>query len=122
LKADGPVGSGHGITLALEHERVDYLNVGATPDAAENQSRDDSQTSIVAEYRRVLGRAALSASVRHDDNDLFDDASTYRLSGTFAAAERTRVRASVGTGITNPGFFELFGFFPGSFVGNPALT
>lgn len=122
LTADGPVGSGHGITLALEHERVDYLNVGATPDAAENQSRDDSQTSIVAEYRRVLGRAALSASVRHDDNDLFDDASTYRLSGTFAAAERTRVRASVGTGITNPGFFELFGFFPGSFVGNPALT
>jgi vitamin B12 transporter len=23
--------------------------------------------------------------------------------------------------VTNPGFFELYGFFPGSFVGNPAL-
>lgn len=119
--ADEPIGAGHGITFALEHERIDYLNVGATPDAPENQSRDDAQTSVAAEYRNVLGRAALSASVRRDDNDLFDDATTYRLSGSFAAAERTRLKASVGTGVTNPGFFELFGFFPGSFVGNPAL-
>src|SRR5690606_7951954 len=50
-----------------------------------------------------------------------EDAATYRLTGTFAATERTRVAASLGTGIANPGFYELFGYFPGSFTGNPAL-
>ncbi|MEO1474348.1 MAG: TonB-dependent receptor, partial [Pseudomonadota bacterium] len=33
-----------------------------------------------------------------------------------------RFRASIGTGVKNPTFTELFGFFPGSFVGNPDLV
>jgi vitamin B12 transporter len=33
----------------------------------------------------------------------------------------TRLHGSVGTGITNPNFIEQFGFFVGSFIGNPAL-
>ena len=32
-----------------------------------------------------------------------------------------RLRASAGTGVKNPTFTELFGFFPASFVGNPDL-
>ncbi len=31
------------------------------------------------------------------------------------------MRGSIGTGIKNPTFTELFGFFPGSFIGNPDL-
>src|SRR3546814_13557462 len=33
----------------------------------------------------------------------------------------TRFHGSYGTGVTNPTFFELFGFDPDSFVGNPDL-
>src|SRR5262249_48761509 len=33
----------------------------------------------------------------------------------------TRLHASYGTGVTNPSFFEQFGFDPTSFVGNPNL-
>ena len=110
------------LTLALERELVDYANRGASPDAAENQTQDDAQTSIAAEYRRAFARASFSASARFDDNDLFDDASTYRLTGAYRAGDRTRLHSSLGTGIANPGFFELFGFFPGSFIGNPALV
>jgi vitamin B12 transporter len=32
-----------------------------------------------------------------------------------------RLHASAGTGITNPTFIEQYGFFTGSFIGNPAL-
>jgi vitamin B12 transporter len=32
------------------------------------------------------------------------------------------LHGSYGEGIAQPTFYDLFGFFPGSFVGNPALT
>ena len=39
----------------------------------------------------------------------------YRLTDT------TRLRAAAGSGVKNPGFFELFGFVDGRFIGNDAL-
>lgn len=41
---------------------------------------------------------------------------SYRLADTG-----TRLHASYGRAVTNPTFFEQFGFVPGSFVGNPSL-
>ena len=44
------------------------------------------------------------------------------ISGGNAQVQgRTRLRASYGRGVTNPTFFEQFGFVPGTFVGNPGL-
>jgi len=114
-------GSARSLTFALESERSDYLNRGATPDALENQSQSDGQDSFVAEYRLEFMRADLSLSARYDFNEAFEDADTYRVSGRYQFDERTRLHTSLGTGIANPGFFERYGFFPGSFVGNPGL-
>ncbi|HEX6998855.1 MAG TPA: TonB-dependent receptor [Gammaproteobacteria bacterium] len=114
-------GLGQWLTVAGERELLDYENRGATPTAPENQRREDAQTSVAAEYRLALPNADFSASARRDDNDLFADATTYRLTGSIALGTRSRLHTSFGTGIANPGFFDLFGFFPGSFVGNPAL-
>jgi vitamin B12 transporter len=111
----------HALTVAFEREFVEYMNLGATADALENQVQADEQSSVVAEYRASFGRVGFSASARHDANELFEDAATYRMTGSFDVAADTRLHSSVGTGISNPGFFDLFGFFPGSFVGNPAL-
>jgi vitamin B12 transporter len=63
----------------------------------------------------------LSGAVRRDFNELFADATTWRL----AASQRftvsgTRLHASIGKGITNPSFYELFSTFQ-TFVPNPAL-
>jgi len=75
-----------------------------------------------AEYRLDLFDALfLRAAVRHDDNDDFDDATTFSLAGSWVLGS-TRPHASYGTGVTNPTFFEQFGFVPGTFVGNPNLT
>jgi vitamin B12 transporter len=109
------------LTIALERELTDYANRGATANAPENQRQDDRQSSLATEYRVGLARADFSASARFDRNTLFQDASTWRLTGSYRLTERSRLHASLGTGINNPGFFELFGFFPESFTGNPAL-
>jgi vitamin B12 transporter len=109
------------VTLAVEREQVDYSNRGAAPDALENQERSDEQTSLIGEYRVRLGRADLAVGARGDDNELFQDASTFRGTLSFALDDLTRLHGSLGTGVANPGFFELFGFFPDSFIGNPEL-
>ena len=109
------------LTLALEHEQLDYRNLGATPMALENQRQSTDQTSGILEYQVTLGGADLTAGLRHDRNERFADATTYRLTGSMNLNRALRVHASAGTGVTNPGFFELFGFFPGNFVGNPDL-
>ncbi len=104
------------LTAAVEHEEVEFENV--------NQQRDDSQTSLIGEYNLgVDDRLFASAAVRHDFNDVFDDATTYRFSAAFLMpAYGTRFHASFGEGITDPGFNERFGFDPDTFIGNPDLV
>ena len=46
---------------------------------------------------------------------------TGRLALAWQFNDRTRLRASVGSGQKAPTFIERFGFYPGQFVGNPDL-
>jgi vitamin B12 transporter len=109
------------LTLAFEHEAVDYENRGATPLSPENQRQSDAQSSGIVEYRTRWRQLEISLGGRYDANRLFDDAATYRVTLARPLGDSRRLHSSIGTGIANPGFFELFGFFPQSFVGNPEL-
>ena len=113
----------HGITLAYEHEEQSFENRGPTPASLENQDQENRQDSFVGEYQvGFYDRLFLSASGRHDNNQLFDDADTYRVTAALLfPASATRLHASYGTGVNNPGFFELYGFIPSAFTGNPDL-
>jgi vitamin B12 transporter len=113
----------HHLTVAYQHEEQDFENHGAVPDALENQKRSEPQDSFIGEYRvGFADQVFLSAGVRHDDNRMFRNATTYRLSGAWRLADLgTRLHASHGTAVTNPGFFELFGYYPDFFLGNPDL-
>ena len=76
------------------------------------------------QYRgEIAEQLYLSATARHDDNrGDFEDADTYSVAASWVVPNiGTRPHASIGTGITNPTFFEQFGFDPGSYVGNPDL-
>ena len=113
----------HALTGGVQRELLAFEGLSADfPDA--NQTRSDDQTSLVAEYALTRGRhTAASLSVRHDDNARFDDATTFRATGSrLFEAIGTRLHGSYGEGITNPSFVELFGFIPSSFAGNPDLT
>jgi vitamin B12 transporter len=112
----------HALTGAVHHEDLDFdQRFVSFPGATQSQS--DDQTSYVVEYALSWrSNASATLSGRHDDNDRFDDATTWRATGSWLfESTSTRVHASYGEGITNPTFTELFGFFPDSYIGNPDL-
>lgn len=112
----------HTATLYAEYAHETFKNTSAAFPAA-NQKQSMSSASVAGEYLVGLWqRVFLTGSLRHDGNDLFDDATTYRVTGAWVPPQSgTRLHASIGTGVKNPGFFELFGFIPGTFVPNPNL-
>ncbi len=112
----------HALTLAGQYERLEFESIQPFFTAA-NQEQSDEQKSVIAEYNGTwFDSLYVSGSVRRDFNDLFDDATTYRATLAYVFdATGTRLHGSYGTGITDPTFFERFGFNPGTFVGNPDL-
>lgn len=112
----------HRLTGAFEHEKQRFRADDRAFFGATNQRRSREQNSLVGDYRLTIGEAfAASASVRHDDNDRFADATTWRATAAAALPRGFRAHASFGEGVTDPTFTEQFGFFPGSFVGNADL-
>jgi vitamin B12 transporter len=81
-----------------------------------------TRTGIAGEYSLDLPSATtITGAIRHDWNTGFDDALTWRGTLSQRLPMAARFHASVGTGVTDPTFIEQFGFFPGSFIGNPSL-
>lgn len=108
----------HQITGGYEWERETFA-----PSHLDETFRRESH-SLVAEYRgEFLDQLYLNAGARRDFNDKFGDATTYSLSGAWKIPNsETRLHSSVGTGVTNPTFFEQLGFIPSTFQGNPDLV
>ena len=114
-------GETHTLTGLVEHreEEFKYRSPYATADAAEGIDRD--RTGLAGEYLLDLpSGTTLSGALRHDWNDGFKDATTWRASISQKLFEATRLHGSIGTGITDPTFIEQYGVF-GNFVGNPDL-
>ena len=112
----------HSITAAIEHEEEDYKQRGPTVFGDPNRNESVETDSAVLEYRGALTESvSVLAGVRHDDNSDFKDKTTGRLSAAWRILDdRTKLRASYGTGIKNPTFTERFGYF-NDFIGNPNL-
>lgn len=112
----------HAVTLAADFERERFRSVAVFAASPANDGRSTDNLGLVAEYDlRVGDRAGFGASIRHDGNNRFEDATTWRVRGSYALSGAIRVRAAAGSGIKNPTNYELFGFDPTSFIGNPDL-
>ncbi len=102
-----------------EEERYEISpNFAFSPTAPKNET-----AALAADYTWSGNQLTLNGSVRHDLNDRFDDATTWRAGAVYRLDNvNGLIRGSVGTGVKNPSLIELFGFFPESnFVGNPDL-
>lgn len=112
----------HAITLFAEHEEEGYRNTFPS-DPSQDVRLERDLFGYGAEYRLDLFDSIfLRGAIRHDDNDAFRDPTTFSVAGSWVIrSSGTRFHASYGTGVTNPTFFEQFGFVPGTFVGNPDL-
>ncbi|WP_203293947.1 TonB-dependent receptor plug domain-containing protein [Maricaulis parjimensis] len=112
---------GHRLTGLVEQEQ-DRLKAFAGPGAGSNQSRQIETRAIALDYGLDLGAFDVTASLRQDQHELFENATTWRVgAGWDIAALNGRVRVNWGDGVKNPGIYELFGYFPAYFQGNPAL-
>jgi vitamin B12 transporter len=109
----------HSLTGLIEEQ-----DEGFTPrsDFADGNQRQRAQLALVGEWRgEFADRLFLTSAVRHDDNDVFADFTTWRSTAALAIPEwYVRPHASVGTGVKLPTMFEQFGFF-GLFRPNPDL-
>lgn len=81
-----------------------------------------SQTGFATEWRgELFERIYLSAGVRYDENDAFENFTTWRTGISVPIPEMgVRPHASAGTGVRLPTMIEQFGFFP-TFTPNPNL-
>lgn len=112
----------HAVSGLVEYEDLTFENFSAGG-GPENQRQTSSQWSGALHYRLGLSdQVFLSAAARHDDNARFKNETTYRLTAAWAVPDTgLKVRGSYGTGVAQPTFFELFGFNPDFFIGNPGL-
>ncbi|MGB3723029.1 MAG: TonB-dependent receptor [Pacificimonas sp.] len=111
----------HSLTGAAEYRAQDYGARDSEFGGFTNQDVGRERKSLVANYRLDAGRFDIGASLRHDDHDQFRDATTYRVAAKIDAVAGVYVRGSIAEGFATPTFTEQFGFFPGSFSGNPDL-
>jgi vitamin B12 transporter len=110
------------LALALEKEETNFKQSGAIVFGDPNQTQEMDVTSVIADYQGLSHeRLTWLLSARFDDNSDFDNAVSGRLSLAYDLSETTVLRGNIGTGQKNPTFTELYGFFPGQFIGNPDL-
>ena len=110
------------VTVAVDGERDEFRTIDGSGFA--DQSRRHITTyGVVGQYDVLVdGRLALGGAYRHDANSMFDDDDTFHAQASYRFDEGTRLHAAGGSGVKDPGVFELFGFAPTSnFVGNPSL-
>lgn len=106
-------------TLGMDYERQEFQNI--TPFADQGKHVLETLGWVVNYDVTFDDRLSIGASARIDDYNLFRDAATYRVSGSYLLPSGTRVHAAYGTGIKAPSPGELYGFVSGSYIGNPNL-
>ena len=108
----------HQLIAAVESERETFKARGSFP----HQDQSRHHESITAEWiARGLGPITADIAVRHDIFSEFKDATTFRAAMRADLGRGFALAGSFGEGIAQPSFFDLFGFFPPTFVGNPEL-
>ena len=111
----------HRLIVAAEHEAERFEASDTVYFGATNQHQDRTHQALTAEWRAEAGPVATDFAVRRDLFNRFDDATTVRASLLGELGSGFSATLTYGEGIAQPTFFDLYGFFPGSFVGNPSL-
>jgi vitamin B12 transporter len=111
----------HTAIVAAEHDREGFHARDTIYFGASDQDRHRSHDAITAEWRAEIAPVTADFAIRRDMFSAFKDATTARASALVALGGGFSVAGSYSEGIAQPTFFDLYGFFPGSFFGNPSL-
>jgi vitamin B12 transporter len=113
---------GHRVTAAVEHHAEDFRARDQVFFGGTDQDRSRTLVAAIGEWHAEWNEALTTdVTVRRDSFSAFADATTFHAGAVLRPAGRWRLTASYAEGLAQPTFYDLYGFFPGSFAGNPAL-
>ena len=111
----------HRLIVALDFERETFRARDVVYGGATDQDRTRRHDSFTAEWRWTIGAISGDFAIRQDLFNRFKDATSIRASLLADVGGGFALAGSYAEGIAQPTFFDLYGFFPGNFVGNPDL-
>ena len=112
---------GHRLIVAGEVESERFHARDTAFGGFTNQDRARRHGSITAEWRADAKGVVADVAVRRDLFNRLKDATSLRASLLGQLGSGLSLAGSYSEGIAQPTFFDLYGFFPGNFVGNPDL-
>ena len=109
------------LIVAADSERESFHARDTAFGGFTDQDRTRRHQSVTGEWRADAKLIVADVAVRHDWFNRFKDATTVRASLLGNLGGGLALAGSYAEGIAQPTFFDLYGFFPGDFVGNPDL-
>ena len=112
----------HKLTAALDHQAEHFRARDQVFFGGTDQDRSRSLVAATGEWEAGWSRRFLtSVALRHDRFSAFADATTLNVFVEAKPTKELRLWGGYAEGMAQPTFYDLYGFFPGSFTGNPAL-
>jgi len=111
----------HRLILAADAERETFHARDTIYGGLTDQDRRRDHNSLTAEWRATASAFTGDLAVRRDMFNRFRDVASLRASLLGQLGGGFALTASYAKGISQPTFFDLYGFFPGNFAGNPSL-
>ena len=111
----------HRLIIAAEAERETFHARDTVFGGLTNQDRSRSHQALTGEWRGTMKGFTGDLAVRRDIFNRFRDATSLRASLLAEIGGGFALAGSYAEGIAQPTFFDLYGFFPGDFIGNPDL-
>jgi vitamin B12 transporter len=115
----GPIA--HTLIAAADLERETFHARDTIYGGASDQDRSSNHEALTFEWRGETKAVTGDLAVRRDMFNRFKDATSLRASLLAHVGRGFSVAGSYGEGIAQPTFFDLYGFFPNNFIGNPSL-
>jgi vitamin B12 transporter len=117
--ATGPIG--HTLIAAADVERETFHARDTIYGGFSDQDRSRNHEALSLEWRGETKPVTADIAVRRDMFNRFKDATSLRASLLARVGGGFSLAGSYGEGIAQPTFFDLYGFFPNNFLGNPSL-
>lgn len=112
----------HLLTVALDHQSEHFRARDQAFFGGTDQDRSRDLIAAIGEWQAEWSKALTTKiAIRHDRFSAFADATTVYGGVTARPARGWRLIGGYAEGIAQPTFYDLYGFFPGSFSGNPEL-
>jgi vitamin B12 transporter len=111
----------HRMIGAVDLERETFHARDTVFGGFSDQDRSRNHQAVTFEWRAEAKMMTADLAVRRDVFDRFKDATSVRASLLVPVGGGLSLAGSYGEGIAQPTFFDLYGFFPNNFRGNPTI-